>query len=59
MGAMFSSEDFKADFALQKCCWFYHQTTRKRCLILEHKAKKDTVLEQQKAMIASAKKAAT
>ena len=39
MGQMFNSEDFKADFALDKCCWFYHQATRKRCLLLSNAAK--------------------
>ena len=34
IGPLAKSEDFMADLKLSKCCWFYHATTQKRCLLL-------------------------
>jgi len=49
MGPWVTGDDFKADLKMSKLMWFYHNETKKRCL-LAHYAPKDDGAGEMRAL---------
>ena len=50
MGPWVSGDDFQADLKMSKLVWFYHQETKKRCLLAYYDPKKDGGADEMRAL---------